>query len=113
MKKEIPITFKNILALILYILLTSGAHYIITDIPLEEAVEDVVVEKNSKKGLYLYPRFEIKVEGSETPSMVSKEQFESIEIGDKVSGYMRNEDTFLTDKNIQMELMIGIPILVL
>lgn len=113
MKKEIPITFKNILALILYILLTSGAHYIITDIPLEEAVEDVVVEKNSKKGLYLYPRFEIKVEGSETPSMVSKEQFESIEIGDKVSGYMRDEDTFLTDKNIQMELMIGIPILVL
>src|SRR5699024_947214 len=43
----------------------------------------------------------------------SKEQFESITIGDKVSGYMRNEDTFLTDKNIQFESMIGIPVLVL
>lgn len=40
--------------------------------------------------------------------MVSKEQFESILIGDQVSGYMRNEDTFMTDKDIQIELMIGI-----
>jgi len=42
MKKEITITFKSILVLFIYILFTSGAHYLITDTSQlkEEEVED-------------------------------------------------------------------------
>lgn len=113
--KELPITFKSISLLIFILLLTTGFHYLIVDTNAlkEKPVEDLVTAKHSKKGLYLYPRFEIQVEGSETPTMVSKEQFETITKGDTVSGFMRSEDTFMTEKEIQVELMIGIPILVL
>lgn len=114
MNKELPITFKNISLLLFLLLLTSGFHYLIVDTNnlKEEPVEDIVTVKYSKKGLYLYPRYEVQVEGSETPAMVSKEQFETINEGDTITGYMRNEDTLLTEGNIHNELMIGIPILV-
>lgn len=114
MKKELPITFKNISLLIFIILVTSGWHYLMleTNNLKEEPVEGIVTMKYSKKGLYLYPRYEVQVEGSETPSMVSKEQFETLEEGDTITGFMRNEDTLLTKENINNELMIGMPILV-
>jgi|SRR5699024_9816206 len=112
MNKELPITIKNIALLIFLILLTSGLHYLITDLQGDKEVEAKVLLKNSKKGLYLYPRFEVLVEGSDNASMISKEKYESIKIGDKVSGYIRGEESFVTEDDIQFELMIGIPILI-
>lgn len=114
MNREVPITFKNILVIIFLFLITIGFHYlVVAAIQLkEEPVEREVIAKHTKKGLYLYPRFEIYVEDTERSSMISKEQFESIRIGDQVSGYIRDQETLMTDKDIQVELMIGIPILV-
>lgn len=96
----------------MYLLLAIVFHYLIIEtIQLkEEPIEGTVISKNNKKGLYLYPRFEIIVEGSDSFSMVTKEQFESITIGNQVTGYMRAEEPFMTDKDIQMELLIGISI---
>lgn len=114
MNRAIPITFKNVSVVIFFFLLTIGFNYLVADTGQlkEEAVEREVVAKHTKKGLYLYPRFEIYVEGKENSSMISKEEFESINIGDRVTGYIRGEETFMTDKDIQVELMIGSPILV-
>src|SRR5699024_455193 len=77
-----------------------------------EPAEETIEFKYSKKGLYLDPRFEILVSNSERASTVSKEQFESIHVGDKISGYMKNADTFVTEKDIQFEKALGIPILI-
>src|SRR5699024_6162997 len=49
---------------------------------------------------------------SERPSMVSKEQFESIESGDTISGYWKNPDEFVTEDGIQFELNLGYVILI-
>ncbi|GIN74194.1 hypothetical protein J14TS2_46690 [Bacillus sp. J14TS2] len=112
--RAIPVTFKNILVILIFIAMTYGFTWLyinfnetIKDKPVEETIEI----KYSKKGLYLYPRFEILVSNSERPSSVTKEQFESIHVGDKISGYMKNEETFVTEKDIQFEKLLGIPIL--
>ncbi|GIO24697.1 hypothetical protein [Oceanobacillus sp. J11TS1] len=112
---EVPINSKNILALIIFLLLTTGFTWLyinfnstIKDEPAEETIE----LKYSKKGLYLYPRYEIHVSNSDRPSTVSKEQFESVEVGDTISGYMKTEDTFVTEKDIHFEKLLGIPILI-
>src|SRR5699024_12302645 len=93
--REIPIIFKNISALIFLFLLTFGFHYLVADTGQlkEEAVEREVVAKYTKKGLYLYPRFEVYVEGYENSAMISKEEFESINIGDKETVYISDEET--------------------
>lgn len=113
--RELPITFKNIFVFLMLIAMVYGFIWLyinfsktIKDEPAEETVE----LKYSKKGLYLYPRFEILVSNSERPSTVSKEQFESIHVGDNISGYMKNADTFVTEKDIQFEKALGIPILI-
>lgn len=113
MNREIPLTFKNVFAFFFILLLALGFHYLIVKtIQLKDKpVEREVLSKQVKKGLYLFPRFEITVEGSEYPALISKDEFESIRIGDQVSGYMRGEDHFLTNKAIKMELIIGIPLL--
>src|SRR5699024_8933179 len=80
----------------------------IKDKPAEEKVE----VKYSKKGLYSYPRYKIHVTNSEQPSTVTREQFEIIEPGDTVAGYMKNENSFVTDQDIQFEKTLGIPILI-
>ncbi|MBO0996005.1 hypothetical protein [Bacillus sp. SD088] len=74
--RAIPVTFKNILVILIFIAMTYGFTWLyinfnetIKDKPAEETVE----LKYSKKGLYLYPRFEILVPNSERPSSVTKE----------------------------------------
>lgn len=112
---EIPTNSKSIFVLITFLFITIGFTWLyihfsstIKDEPVEETIE----LKYSKKGLYLYPRYEILVSNSDRPSTVSKEQFESIEAGDTISGYMKNKDTFVTEKDIQFEKLLGIPILI-
>src|SRR5699024_10006827 len=106
---------KNILGLFLILIITVGftalfIHFTSTikDTPVEETIEN----KYSKKGLYLYPCFEIMVTNSERPSTVTKEQYESMKIGDSISGYKKNDETFVTDKDIQFEISLGIVILI-
>ncbi|MCT1902707.1 hypothetical protein [Oceanobacillus sojae] len=111
--QERPINSKNVSTLLLIAVMTLGftclyLHFSLT-IKDEPAVETVEF-KYSKKGLYLYPRFEVFVSNSERPSKVSKEQFESIQAGDKISGYMKNADTFVTEKDIRFEKTLAIPI---
>ena len=81
----------------------------IKDKPAEETVE----VKYSKKGLYLYPRFEIHVTDSDRPNAVSRERFESIQPGDTINGYMKDGDTFVTEKDIQFDKLLGTPILII
>src|SRR5699024_4956525 len=52
------------------------------------------------------------VTNSERPSTVTKEQYESMKIGDSISGYKKNDETFVTDKDIQFEISLGIVILI-
>ncbi|MFS0751637.1 hypothetical protein [Oceanobacillus sp. 1P07AA] len=89
---------------LLYIHFSSTIH--------DEPVEETVELKYSKKGLYLYPRFEVHVSNSERPSKISKEQFDAIQVGDKISGYMKNADTFVTEKDIQFEKTLAIPVFI-
>ena len=113
--KEVPITFKNVFVFIMLLLMTFGFTWLYINFSTtikDEPVEETIEAKYSKKGLYLYPRFEIHVSNSERPSTVSKEEFESIAVGDKISGYMKNTDTFVTEKDIQFEKALGIPIFV-
>src|SRR5690625_2749406 len=113
--KELPITFKNIFIFLMLVAMTYGFTWLYTNFSKtikDEPAEETIEFKYSKKGLYLYPRFEILVSNSERPSTVSKEQFESIHVGDKISGYMKNADTFVTEKDIQFEKALGIPILI-
>src|SRR5699024_10332364 len=100
--KNLRLSSKHILGLFLILIITVGftACFIhststIKDTPVEETIEN----KYSKKGLYLYPRFEIMVTNSERPSTVTKEQYESMKIGDSISGYKKNDETFVTDKD--------------
>lgn len=112
--RAIPATFKNIFVFLMFIAMTYGFTWLyinFSETIKDEPVEETVELKYSKKGLYLYPRFEVHVSNSERPSTVSKEQFESIHIGDTISGYMKNEDTFVTERDIQFEKGLGIPIL--
>src|SRR5699024_1430046 len=114
LKKEIPINIKSIFLLILYLLFALGAQYLISDVIRElndEQIEATVEAKHIKKGLYLYPRFEVYVEDFESPMKVSKKEYEDLSIGDKVYGSVRNEDKLMTATEIKFELMIGIPIL--
>lgn len=100
--------------LILYLLFALGAQYLISDVIRElndEPIEATVEAKNIKKGLYLYPRFEVYVEDFESPMKVSRKEYEDLSIGDKVYGSHRNEDKLMTETEIKFELMIGIPIL--
>lgn len=113
--KAIPITTKNVSVFVAIILMTFGLTSLfydfsstIKDKPAEEKVE----VKYSKKGLYSYPRYKIHVTNSEQPSTVTREQFELIEPGDTVAGYMKNEDSFVTDQDIQFDKTLGIPILI-
>src|SRR5699024_3390080 len=78
----------------------------------DKPVEEKVEVKYSKKGLYSYPRYKIHVTNSEEPSTVTREQFELIEPGDTITGYMKNEDSFVTDKDVQFEKTLAIPILI-
>lgn len=112
--KEIPITSKNVFGLVSFIIMAFGFTFLfyhfgitIKDKPAEEEVE----VKYTQKGLYIYPRYKIQVTNSDEPSTVTKEQFELIESGDTISGYMKNEDSFVTDKDVQFEKSLGIPIL--
>src|SRR5690625_7751388 len=96
--KELPITFKNIFIFLMLVAMTYGFTWLYTNFSKtikDEPAEETIEFKYSKKGLYLYPRFEVLVSNSERPSTVSKEQFESIHVGDKISGYMKNADTFV------------------
>ncbi|WP_339233713.1 DUF3592 domain-containing protein [Oceanobacillus sp. FSL W7-1281] len=112
---EIPTNSKSIFVLITFLFITIGFTWLYIDFSStikDEPVEETIELKYSKKGLYLYPRYEILVSNSDRPSTVSKEQFESIEAGDTISGYMKTEDTFVTEKDIQFEKLLGIPILI-
>src|SRR5699024_4699645 len=114
--RKIPINAKNISIFVMLILMAYGytGLYIdfyqsIKDKPAEETVE----VKYSKKGLYLYPRFEIYVTDSDRPNAVSRERFESIQPGDTINGYMKDGDTFVTEKDIQFDKLLGTPILII
>lgn len=54
----------------------------------------------------------IPVTNSEKPSTAIKEQFESIQPGDTINGYMKNENSFITDKDFQFEKSLDIPVLI-
>src|SRR5690625_3149684 len=112
---EDPIMSKNISISFLLLAITLGFTFLIIHFNQtikDEPVEETIELKYSKKGLYLFPRFEIIASNSERPSTVSKEQYESINIGDQISGYKKNADTFLTEKDIQFEIRLGVVILV-
>ena len=112
--KDIPITFKNVATSMMFVVMAAGftTLYIYNINIFEgEPVEEIIEQKYSKKGLYLYPRFEIVVSNSDQPSRVTREQFESIQIGDQISGIRRGE-TFLTSKDIQFEKRVSIPIFI-
>lgn len=116
MYDEVPINVKNIFLLILYLLFAVGFQFLILNVIKElndEQIGATVESKHIKKGLYLYPRFEVYVEGFESPMKISKEEYDDLSIGDKVYGSVRNEDKLMTATEIKFELMIGIPILLL
>jgi len=112
--RAIPITSKNVFGFLSFIIMAIGFTFLfyhfgiaIKDRPAEEEVE----VKYIQKGLYMYPRYKILVTNSENPSTVTKKQFDTIQIGDTISGYMKNEESFVTDKDVQFEKSLGIPIL--
>lgn len=113
--RELPITFKKVFVFSMLVAMTYGFTWLyinFSETIKDNPVEETIKLKYSKKGLYLYPRFEILVSNSERPSTVSKAQFESIHVEDKISGYMKNAETFVTEKDIQFEKSLGIPILI-
>src|SRR5690625_725256 len=113
--KSIPITNKSVAVLVGIILMTFGFTWLFYDFSTtikDKLAEEKVEVKYSKKGLYSYPHYKIQVTNSEEPSTVTREQYELIEPGDTINGYMKNEDSFVTDKDIQSEKTLSIPILI-
>lgn len=91
--------------------MTIAVHYFVVA-PEKQETEAIVGFKNSKKGLYLFPRYEILVHGSDKETSVSKETYYSIEIGDNIEGYMRADRHFVTEDQIQMERLYFVPVLI-
>lgn len=64
--------------------------------PEREVVERYVLEKQSKKGLFLGPRYQIITDNDTYGSFVTKKEFESLAFGDTISGYATNEYSLFT-----------------
>lgn len=61
-----------------------------------ELSEQYVLEKQSEKGLFLGPRYQIITDRGGGSSFVTKREFESLEIGDTIKGHYTNEHYFYT-----------------
>ncbi|HLQ73482.1 MAG TPA: DUF3592 domain-containing protein [Bacillota bacterium] len=84
--------------------------------PVQDEAESTVLLKSAKKGLYLpalIPRYEVVVVGSDTPTKVSKDMYDSIELGDEISGYISSKGHFETDYHIKIEKMYFIPLMII
>ncbi|HLQ73167.1 MAG TPA: hypothetical protein VK125_02985 [Bacillota bacterium] len=109
MKQSIQITVRHVFALFLFILFAVGFQFLLLNQDALSDRTDVTIEsKHSKKGLYLYPRYEIKIEDMDEYAQISKEEFEHLRIGDTISGYLYNENSFKTDTERQFEMRLGI-----
>lgn len=64
--------------------------------PEKEAVEQYVIDKQSEKGLFLAPRYRVITDDSPYGNDVTRKTFDSLEFGDKISGYKTNEYGFFT-----------------
>lgn len=113
--RKVPLTTKNIFAMIIFILLSVGFTFLyfgngIFDEakPVEKTIERIHI----KKGLYLYPRYEVVVEGEEQSNDITKEQFESHDFGDTISGYETSYGDFRTTLDKRYENTIGLVILI-
>src|SRR5699024_5356465 len=109
MEHSIQITFRHILALLLFVLFAVGFQFLLLNQDtLSDRTEVTIESKHSKKGLYMYPRYEIKIEGMDEYSKISKEEFEHLRVGDTISGYLYSENSFTTDTERQFEMRLGI-----
>lgn len=63
----------------------------------KEAVAYEVLEKQSEKGLFMKPRYQVIVNSdSDVPNYVSKKQFDSLDVGDMIHGHETFEYGFFT-----------------
>lgn len=84
-----------------------------------EPAEQVVLEKQSKKGLFFGPRYQVITNYDHAPSYVTKKEFEALDLGDKVKGYATNTQHFFTKMDdvfaysilIFLGLMFGPPLI--
>lgn len=82
--RKIPVTQKNIFALIIFILFSIGFTFLYFGNGIFDDVKEVkkTIERiHIKKGLYLYPRYEVDVEGGERSNDITKDQFETHKYG--------------------------------
>lgn len=112
--RKIPVTKKNIFALIIFILFSIGFTFlyfgngIFDDAkPIEKTIERIHI----KKGLYLFPRYEVVVEGAERSNDITKDQFESLDFGDTILGYETSYGDFRTALDKRYENLIGLVVL--
>lgn len=77
-----------------------------------EKAERYVIEKQSKKGLYFSPRYEIVTDEGEHASYVSKKTFDKLEFGDKITGYETAEYGFYTKLDFIYDSFLLVPLIV-
>lgn len=75
-----------------------------------ELSEQYVLEKQSEKGLFLGPRYQIITDRDGSSSFVTKKKFESLELGDPIKGHYSNEHHFYTklDDFYESSLLISL-----
>lgn len=112
--RKIHATRKNIFVLISFLLFSIGFTLLyVYNGPFDDAkeVEKTIERIHIKKGLYLFPRYEIDVVGEERSNDITKGQFESLSFGDTIHGYETSYGDFRTDLDKRYENIIGFVIL--
>lgn len=108
MRTNIPLRFKYVFGYFCIVLITFGFQMLLLNqdtlsTPTEAEIESI----HSKKGLYLYPRYEIQVDESDFYSKVTKQEYEQLKVGDTISGFL-SDNSFKTKTERAFEFRLGI-----
>lgn len=75
--------------------------------------EQYILEKQSEKGLFFGPRYQIITNHDIAPSLVTKKKFESLELGDTIQGHLTNTKQFYTKTDDFYAVFTAIVLIVL
>lgn len=62
----------------------------------KEPAEYFVLEKQSEKGLFFGPRYQVITDNSESGNYINKKEFDTLQFGDKVTGFETSDYGFFT-----------------
>jgi len=104
--------FFGIYIVLLLVLIVSISLYWSLYFQSSEKAERYVIAKQSKKSLYFGPRYQVVTDQDEQASYVSKKTFDSLEFGDKITGYESDENGFYTKLDFIYDSFILVPLII-